>query len=110
RSLVAVLHLALEHNISDRDVASFKRFMLEEVTRLGRCIDTRLRWRGGSGARLIVRLHVLVIGLHHVSTPRPAVRRAPADESLRLFKIDFRSQLTELLLLVARPIEEGERK
>src|SRR5262245_41301377 len=33
RSLVAVLHTALEHNISDREVAAFKRFLLEEVTR-----------------------------------------------------------------------------
>src|SRR5262245_42575041 len=87
RALVAVLHTALEHNISDREVAAFKRFLLEEVTRLGARIDARLRWPAGSGARLIVRLHVLVIGLHHVATPSPAVRRALADESLALFRI-----------------------
>jgi len=108
RSLVAVLHSALEHNISDGEVAAFKRFLLEEVTRLGASIDARMRWRHGSGARLVVRLHVLLIGLHHVATPSPAVRRALADDALALFRVDFRSQLAALLPLVAQPIAQGD--
>src|SRR5262245_23087433 len=78
RPLVAVLHGVLEHNLSDREVAAFKHFLREEVLALGARIDARLRWRAGSGARLIVRLHVLVIGLHHVATPSPAVKRVLA--------------------------------
>jgi len=108
RALVAVLHTALEHNISDREVAAFKHFLLDEVTRLGARIDSRLRWRPGSGARLIVRLHVLVIGLHHVGTPSPAVKRALADESLAIFDIDFGAQLRELLPLFAHSIAEED--
>ncbi|HTO07172.1 MAG TPA: TetR family transcriptional regulator [Myxococcota bacterium] len=108
RPLVAVLHTALEHNLSDRGVADFKRFLLGEVTALGARIDARLRWPAGSGARLVLRLHVLVIGLHHVATPSPAVRRALADPALALFRSDFAAQLAELLPLVAHPLPEGE--
>jgi AcrR family transcriptional regulator len=109
RPLVAVLHTALEHNLTVRCVADFKHFLREEVGTLGARIDARLRWPAGSGARLVLRLHVLVIGLHHVATPSPAVRRALADPALALFRLDFAAQLAELLPLVAHPLAAGEK-
>jgi AcrR family transcriptional regulator len=109
RALVAVLHTGLEHNTGDRDLLAFKRFLRDEVGGLGARIDTRLRWHAGSGARLLVRLHVLLIGLHHVATPSAAVERVLArDESLALFRIDFERQLRELLPLLATPLAEGD--
>jgi AcrR family transcriptional regulator len=109
RALVAVLHTGLEHNTGDRDLLAFKRFLRDEVGGLGARIDRRLRWPAGSGARLLVRLHVLLIGLHHVATPSAAVERVLArDQSLALFRIDFERQLRELLPLLATPLTEGD--
>jgi AcrR family transcriptional regulator len=102
--LASVLHTALEHNVGDAEVAAFKHFLRERVTRLGTRIDRALGWPGGSGAVLLLRFHVLLIGLHHVSTPSRVVTRVLADDALALFRIDFRRQLIEMLpLLMSTP-------
>lgn len=104
RHLASVLHTVLEHNVGDAEVRAFKHFLREGVTRVGARIDHALRWPPGSGAQLLVRFHVLLIGLHHVSTPSRAVARVLADDALALFRIDFAQQLAELLPLVMQPI------
>jgi TetR/AcrR family transcriptional regulator, cholesterol catabolism regulator len=110
RPLLAVLHTGLEHNVSERELAAFKHFLRDELLALGARIDARLRWPAGSGARLVLRLHVLLIGLHHVATPSPAVQRVlAADDSLALFQLDFDAQLAELLPLLATPLSKGDR-
>ena len=106
--LASVLHSSLEHNVSAREIAAFKHFLREHVVELGERIDRSLGWRAGSGARLLLRFHVLVIGLHDVSTPSPAVARALADEELALFRIDFRSEFAAMLRLLLQPnLEEN---
>jgi len=102
--LASVLHTALEHNVGERELAAFKHFLREGVLGLGRRIDRSLRWPPGSGARLLLRFHMLVIGLHHVSTPSRAVARVLADDALALFRIDFERELGELLGLVMQPL------
>jgi AcrR family transcriptional regulator len=103
RHLTAILHSVLEHNVSDEEVAAFKHFLRRRVGVLGTLIDQRLRWPAGSGATLLLRFHVLLIGLHHVSNPSPAVERALSDEALGLFRIDFDGQLAEMLALLLQP-------
>lgn len=105
-ALASVLHSALEHNVGDAEVVSFKHFLRERVTSLGERIDRGLRWPPGSGALLLLRFHVLLIGLHHVSTPSRAVERALADDALALFRIDFGAQLAEMLRLVMKPLDQ----
>ncbi len=108
RHLAGVLHTVLEHNVADAEVRAFKRMLREGVLRVGARIERALRWPDGAGAQLLVRFHVLLIGLHHVSTPSRAVARALADEELALFRIDFDAQLAALLALVMRPTPEEE--
>jgi AcrR family transcriptional regulator len=98
--LASVLHTALEHNVGDAEIAAFKHFLRERVTRLGTHIDRGLGWPRGAGALLLLRFHVLLIGLHHVSTPSRVVTRVLADDALALFRIDFRRQLGEMLPLL----------
>ena len=104
-----MLHTALEHNVGDAEVAAFKHFLRERVTRLGARIDRALGWPGGSGSLLLLRFHVLLIGLHHVSTPSRVVTRVLADDALALFRIDFRRQLTEMLPLLMNTSRGGVR-
>src|SRR5262245_27826621 len=66
RHLVGVLHTVLEHNVADADVRAFKRMLREGVLRVGARIERALRRPDGAGAQLLVRFHVLLIGLHHV--------------------------------------------
>lgn len=106
--LASVLHTALEHNVSDAEVVSFKHFLRERVLELGGRIDRSLRAPAGSGAQLLLRFHVLLIGLHHVSTPSRAVARALADDALALFRIDFRAELAQMLRLVLRANPQEE--
>lgn len=102
--LASVLHGVLEHNVGDAELASFKRELRDRVLALGARIDHALRWPAGSGAQVLLRFHVLMIGLHHVSTPSRAVERVLADDdALALFRIDFKAQLAGMLRLVMRP-------
>jgi AcrR family transcriptional regulator len=102
--LASVLHTVLEHNVADAEIAAFKHFLREEVLALGARIDRALRWPAGSGAQLLLRFHVLLIGLHHVSTPSRGVARALADDALALFRIDFSTELARMLRQVMQPL------
>ncbi len=102
--LLSILHTVLEHNIGDVHVLEFKRFLRGRVVELGARLDTALRWPRGSGAAVLVRLHAVVIGLHHIASPSPAVRRALKREDLAIFRIDFAQALTDMLPLILRPI------
>lgn len=98
-ALASVLHGALEHNASDADVRAFKLFLRERVLTIGAALDRALRAPESTGATLLLRFHVLVIGLHHATTPSAAVERALEDPSLALFRLDFRAELEAMLRL-----------
>jgi AcrR family transcriptional regulator len=107
-SLLAVLHTTLEHNIEDEEVRRFKYFLKDLVTDLGARMERATGWEAGTGVRLLLRLHVCIIGSSHVANPSPAVRRALEDDELALFRLDFSSLMRDLLPLVVRPHSGGK--
>lgn len=102
--LLAILHTVLEHNIGDAQVLKFKRVLGARVVAFGKRLDAALRWPSGTGAAALVRVHAVVIGLHHLASPSPAVRRALKHDDLAIFRIDFTQALAEMLPLVLRPL------
>jgi hypothetical protein len=73
------------------------------MTALGQRIDTAAGWPSGAGLRVLLRLHVCIIGATHVANPSPPVQRALEDDNLALFRLEFQSLLDDLLPLVVRP-------
>lgn len=108
--LLGVLHTTLEHNIDDAEVRRFKHFLKDAVTDLGGRLDSMLGWPPGSGVRVLLRLHVAVIGSIHLASPSPPVQRVlHEDRALALFRLDFPTLLEDLLPLVfRRPDKEND--
>ncbi|HET7611318.1 MAG TPA: TetR family transcriptional regulator [Rhodanobacteraceae bacterium] len=106
--LIAVMHTVLERNVDLDTALEFKRFLAARAQASGARIDTRVRGvPTGFGQRLLLWLHALAIGLHHMAEPAPVVRQAiRADPRLAAFDIDFphelRAMLTRLLRAPAR--------
>ena len=100
--LLGVLHTTLEHNVDDEDIRRFKYVLKDLVTSAGARIEAATGWEAGTGIRLLLRLHVCIIGSSHVASPSPAVRRVLEDDQLALFRLDFPSLMHDLLPLVVR--------
>lgn len=108
-SLLGILHTTLEHNIDDEEIQRFKYFLKDLVTSVGAQIDAATGWEAGTGIRLLLRLHVCIIGSSHLANPSPAVRRALEDDELALFRLEFSSLMRDLLPMVVRPYPGGTR-
>jgi AcrR family transcriptional regulator len=101
--LLSVLHTTLEHNLDDAEIKRFKHVLKDRMTALGQRIDTAAGWSSGAGLRVLLRLHVCIIGATHVANPSPPVQRALEDDNLALFRLEFQSLLDDLLPLVVHP-------
>jgi AcrR family transcriptional regulator len=98
--LIAVMHTVLERNVDLDTAIGFKRFLATHAQHSGARIDARLRGvPAGFGLRLLLWLHALAIGLHHMAAPAPVVRQAiQADPRLAVFDIDFARELRAMLI------------
>lgn len=112
--LIAVMHTVLERNVDLDTALGFKRFLAARAQRSGARIDARVRGvQAGFGQRLLLWLHALAIGLHHMATPAPVVREAiRTDARLAVFDIDFARELRAMLtrLLKAPGTGRGRRR
>jgi AcrR family transcriptional regulator len=102
RRLLVLLHGVLEENVGLAEARAFKRFLLARVTFTGSRLEAALPGLGsGGGARLLLRLHALVIGAQSMSDASPVVRRVLRDEALSVLDVDFEpflgSALADLL-------------
>jgi len=101
--LLALLHAVLERNISEEDAFEFKAFLARRMSRTGieleRLIPTL---EPGQGARLLLHVHALVVGLRQVSDPSPAVERALDRPELRHLQINFEVELCAALAALFR--------
>lgn len=105
--LISVMHTVLEHNIDLATASAFKHMLAGHAQRSGSLIEQQVASiHSGFGSRLLMWLHALAIGLHHLATPAPVVRQAiQADASLAVFSVDFATELNAMLktLLQAQP-------
>lgn len=92
--LMALLHTVLEQNVEAVSLARFKHAMREDIEAFGPELAGRLGLPATQGARLLLRLYALLIGLWQVAEPVPAVQQLlAADTRLELFRLDFAEEL-----------------
>lgn len=103
--LIAILHSVLERNIDYETAYAFKEMLRRRVSETGPLLEACLPFlETGEGARVLLHMHALVIGIQHVATPAPVVREVLAREAgLEMFEINF----TEELLLTLRALLLG---
>jgi len=101
--LLALLHTVLEENIGEADAIAFKSFLATRLGRLGLELERFLpALEPGEGARLLLHVHALVVGLRQGSDPAPAVEAALGRPELRHLRIDFETELTTALAALFR--------
>jgi AcrR family transcriptional regulator len=96
--LTPILHVVLERNIDYKTALEFKRFLLNEVQTTGALIEQCLPFlRKQDGARFLLDLQVLLIGLIQASHPAPLIEKVIKKEGLQAFQMDFEEKLREIL-------------
>jgi len=92
--LLSILQAILEHNIELDAAQRFKQHLLARVATTGALLEHRLpRLPRRAGARALLHVNALVVGLQQMGDPAPVVRRVLEDPALRPLRIDFRREL-----------------
>ncbi|MBL8115762.1 MAG: TetR family transcriptional regulator [Acidobacteria bacterium] len=108
--LLPLLHVTLERNIDDAALATWKKKLLVSLLPAASLLEVRLRLPPGEGLRLLLRAHVLVVGLSQVARPAPRIQAVlDADPGLRPFQIDFQAELEALLAAVVDSMRKPGR-
>jgi AcrR family transcriptional regulator len=97
--LLAITHGTLERNVALEGIVRFKRMVRERLLHTGALLDRQLHLGGPQhGARLLLQIYALVIGIESLSDMNEAVRSAlAAAPELELFRIDFAAELRRAL-------------
>jgi AcrR family transcriptional regulator len=108
KRLLAMLHATLEQNIERSAARAFKlraaAAMAPTAARLERCLP---RLAPGDGVRFLMHLHALVVGVGQVSDVSDVVREVLAEPEMAPFRVEFVSDLKELLVCVLAGWEAG---
>ncbi len=99
--LTPILHITLERNIDYKTALEFKRFLLSEMQATGALIEQCLPFlRKQDGARFLLELQIVLIGLIQMSHPAPLVEQVLRKEGLQVLEVDFEKKLRETLTLL----------
>lgn len=105
--LAALLHVVLEHNVDYAALLAFRRRLAVRFMRVGGALEVTLPFlAGGGGARLLLRVHALIVGFQHAAEPVPALSQARHRPDLALFNIGFFAELQATLRALLRGLEE----
>lgn len=98
-SLLSLLGVVLEENVSLERIVAFKSALLERLAVSGPKLERRLpNLPEGSGAKTLLHVYALVVGLHHLTEPSAVVREALQAPHLAPLVLDFSAELTPLLI------------
>lgn len=95
--LLALLHPVLEAGADAGSILDFRRALRSRLLPLASRLEERLaELRAGEGARLLLRLRALAVGLAPLASPPAGVREAvAADPTLSELEPDFERELTD---------------
>lgn len=97
--LLSILPTIVEHNVDYDTALRFKRQVMHRADVTGHRLEARLPFlRPGEGARLLVHLHALVIGVWQLAEPSPVIRRVMETPELAPARVDFEEDLRFLLV------------
>lgn len=97
--LLSILPTIVEHNVEFDAALRFKRQVMRRADVTGHRLEARLAFLcAGEGARVLVHLHALVIGVWQLAEPSPVIRRVMATPELAPARVDFEEDLRFLLV------------
>ncbi|MBK6683340.1 MAG: TetR family transcriptional regulator [Deltaproteobacteria bacterium] len=96
--LLGLLSTVLEHNLPLPTVVAFKERLLLALVEHGALLERRLpKLSPGEGARLLLRVDAVVVGLSQLASPSPVVAQALALPHLQSLVVDFEPELLATL-------------
>lgn len=96
--LLSILPTIVEHNVEYDAALRFKRQVMRRADVTGHRLEARLPFlRTGEGARFLVHLHALVIGVWQLAEPSAVIRRVMETPELAPARVDFAEDLRFLL-------------
>lgn len=105
--LLAIQGSILEENVDADAALAFKTRVMGRTGETGAAIEARLAWLAeGGGARLLVRLHALVVGLWQMAEPAAVIRGVLDDPALAAARVDFARELGHVLRLLLVGMED----
>jgi AcrR family transcriptional regulator len=108
--LIAILDSILEHNVDLATARRFKTGLRRRTLEAAPRVERLLGLRAGQGARLLLHIHALVVGLWHMANPAPVMREALTAPELGLFRIDFAPELTHVLAALIQGLQQGNKE
>ncbi|HST58747.1 MAG TPA: TetR family transcriptional regulator [Longimicrobium sp.] len=101
--LLSIMPAIVEHNVDFDAALRFKRRVMHRAAQTGPRLEARLAWlRPGEGARFLVHLHALVIGVWQLAEPSAVIRRVMEDPALAPARVDFEADLRFLIATLLR--------
>ncbi|HEY3859286.1 MAG TPA: TetR family transcriptional regulator [Gammaproteobacteria bacterium] len=96
--LIAILHTVLERNVDHTAASRFKHWLKDRTLATGTLLEQHLRFlKPGQGARLLMDINALVIGLQHMAEPSEVMKQVLAEEGMEVFRVDLQKNLLETL-------------
>lgn len=104
--LLTILHTVLEHNIEVSTAIAFKQMLRDKVVTGGRVVEQVLTdLHPGDGARLLVRVHALVVGLRQMSAPSALVSQVLEQDQFAPLRVDFEVDLAGTITDLVRGMQ-----
>jgi AcrR family transcriptional regulator len=86
--LLSWLH-NVEHNLDESSARRYKQTLLERVALTGARLETLLSLSVGEGARALLTLNALGVGLAQMAMPSPLIARLLEEPQLAALRVDF---------------------
>ena len=104
--LLSILGAIVEENVEPEAAGRYKARILERSAATGEKLERRLPFLApGEGARLLVHLHALVIGVWQLAEPSAVIRQVMERPEMAPARVDFARDLRVLLLAVLHGLE-----
>jgi len=100
-SLIALMHLILEKNVSYKQGLNFKRTLLSLMMDVSGLIEEALPYlMKGDGIRLLTQLHCLLLGWSQMTETSPIMDQVLAEPDLQVFRFDLEDALFESMSIM----------
>jgi len=105
--LLSLLHTVLEQNIDLETALAFKRMAAQRIREGAAIVEHAVPGLPeGTGVRVLLRLHALLVGLRQMADPAPVVAEVLARPELELLRVDFETELSAVLAAMVRGMVE----
>ncbi len=93
-SLISLMHLILEKNVSYKQALHFKRTLLSLMVDVSGLVEAALPYMvKGDGVKLLMQLHCLLLGWSQMTQVSPVMDQVLAEPDLQVFRIDLEDAL-----------------